>query len=197
MSNSWNLRRETGGDLSTPLRVHLFVSRNKDNAGVDGYRPRRCARLAYDSDTEAMADLFADFIAKGWPGEVARWYASVNARDPELVRRGLMHRLVDGADPAHLESLAVSVAGKAECAAEHRWLFDFDEKSARRVADFTRDVYDLGDFASGEVERRATPNGFAVVVPHGFDTRELMSKWGSVVELKRDGLLFREWRARV
>lgn len=183
--------------LSNPLRVHLFVSRNKDNAGLVGCRPRRIARLAYDSEADDMAGLFADFVEKGWPDEVSRWYSSVNARDPELVRRGLVHRLVDGADPVRLDGLAASVAAKASCAAEHRWLFDFDEKSARRVADFTRDVYSLGGFAAGEVERSATPNGFAVVVPRGFDTRGLMSKWGSVATLKRDDLLLREWRARV
>lgn len=40
------------------------------------------------------------------------------------------------------------------------------------------------------MEFRQTPHGFAIVIPHGFDTRELMSKWQDKVELKRDDMLF-------
>ena len=36
-----------------------------------------------------------------------------------------------------------------------------------------------------------TPNGFHIVVPHGFDTRELMENWKDYdVTLKKDELLF-------
>ena len=40
-----------------------------------------------------------------------------------------------------------------------------------------------------------TPNGYAVVLEHGFDTRELLSKWKDV-ELKRDDMLCIAWNCR-
>ena len=40
------------------------------------------------------------------------------------------------------------------------------------------------------IEVHPTPNGYAIVVPHGFDTRELQKKWLSLFENKRDAMLF-------
>ena len=43
-------------------------------------------------------------------------------------------------------------------------------------------------------------NGYAVVVPHGFDTRDLLVKWNkeeTIVEVKRDGMLLIDWRENV
>ena len=40
-----------------------------------------------------------------------------------------------------------------------------------------------------------TPNGYAVILEHGFDTRELLSKWKDV-ELKRDDMLCIAWNCR-
>lgn len=41
------------------------------------------------------------------------------------------------------------------------------------------------------IEKHKTPNGYAIVVEHGFDTRELMEKWkGYDITLKKDELLF-------
>lgn len=192
MGDSWNIYREPDHDTKSPLRVHLFCSRNKDNKGIDGFARRRRAFIAHDSDIDATKAAFAAFVADGVAGECCRWYESVNARDPEAVRRQLIHRLVDGADVTRLQSLAASVAAKRECATEKRWLFDFDDRSSIRVAHFTCDVMAAGGFASDEIERHATPNGFAVVVPHGFDTRDLLAQWDRV-ELKRDDLLLRKW----
>lgn len=39
-----------------------------------------------------------------------------------------------------------------------------------------------------EIEFSETVTGFAVVVKHGFDTRNLLKKWKNV-ELKRDDML--------
>lgn len=42
-----------------------------------------------------------------------------------------------------------------------------------------------------KIERYKTPHGYAIVVPHGFDTRKLMEKWKDYdITLKKDGLLF-------
>ena len=44
--------------------------------------------------------------------------------------------------------------------------------------------------------RNKTPNGHAVIVSRGFDTRELMQKWGSTVELKKDEMLCVDWTGK-
>lgn len=194
MISPWRIYDEPGDPKK--LRVHLFVSRNKDNAGVAGFRPRRRALLAYDSDWGALVAPFDGFVAAGIPGETVRWYASLNARDPEQVRRQVIHRLLDGAEIARLDSLAASSAAKKACAAEHKWLFDFDDRSENRAVDFYYDVCGKGGFVREEVWCNPTPNGFAVVAARGFDTRELMAEWGSVATLKRDGMLLLGWRTR-
>ena len=43
-------------------------------------------------------------------------------------------------------------------------------------------------------------NGYAVIVPHGFDTRYLLAKWNkeeTIVEVKRDGMLLLDWNRNV
>ena len=41
------------------------------------------------------------------------------------------------------------------------------------------------------VYKYKTPNGYAIVCQHGFDTRELMEKWKDYdITLKKDELLF-------
>lgn len=42
-----------------------------------------------------------------------------------------------------------------------------------------------------EREAHKTPHGYAIIVPHGFDTRELMENWKDYdITLKKDELLF-------
>lgn len=61
------------------------------------------------------------------------------------------------------------------------------------VKDFVDDIYvhtDV-DYPIEKIERHKTPHGYAIVVPHGFDTRELMEKWKDYdITLKKDELLF-------
>ena len=65
-----------------------------------------------------------------------------------------------------------------------KWLFDFDIDSPLTVLQFYNDLP-----VNGTIYK--TPNGYAVVVEHGFDTRELMKKWENYdITLKRDELLF-------
>ena len=41
------------------------------------------------------------------------------------------------------------------------------------------------------IEKYKTPNGYAIIIPHGFDTRVLMEKWKDYdITLKKDDLLF-------
>ena len=65
-----------------------------------------------------------------------------------------------------------------------------DEKLVR---DFRDDLYIYTDtgYPIEEIELYKTPNGYGVVVPRGFDTRELMEKWKDYdITLKKDELLF-------
>ena len=63
-------------------------------------------------------------------------------------------------------------------------MFDYDDDKSK-IGDFIADVTEL---YLDVPEKFETPNGYAVVVNHGFDTRELLKKWGKV-ELKRDAML--------
>ena len=54
MGNSWNTFDAGAHDPRTPMRVHLFCSRNKDNVGVAGFTQRRRAFIALDSDAMSV-----------------------------------------------------------------------------------------------------------------------------------------------
>lgn len=200
MGSPWNAY-DIASNPNSPLRVHLFCSRNKDNARVEGFKQRRRSFLARDSDIESVERRFERFVAEGRTGEMCRWYSSLNSRDPDVVRRQLIHRLVDGnVDIARLDSQIASIAARAECAAERRWFFDFDDPNPATLAEFKADLWHAGGFlAKGEtklIEVHKTPHGFAVVVPHGFDTRGLLDPdtgWGGKATLKRDDMLIRAW----
>ena len=64
------------------------------------------------------------------------------------------------------------------------------------VEDFKKDIkrfaYNSGIFFYNyEIEAHKTPHGYAIIVSHGFDTRELMEGWKDYdITLKKDGLLF-------
>lgn len=201
MGSTWNTPETGNHDPQTPMRVHLFCSRNKDNAHVEGFKERRRSFLANDSDIDAIERRFERFVAEGRTGEMCRWYSSLNRRDPDVVRKQLIHRLVDGnIDVARLDSEAASIAARAECAAERRWFFDFDDPNRGTLAEFKADLWNAGGFlAKSEtklIEVHKTPHGFAVVVPHGFDTRKLLDPdmgWGDKATLKRDDMLLRAW----
>lgn len=196
MSNPWNLWREAEHNTATPLRIHLFVSRTKDNRDVQDFVQRRRARIAFDSDIACVEQQFDEFVNKGVYGEFCRWYSSVNARDPEAVRRGLIHKLVDGCDISRLEGTCVSIAAHKECAAERQWMFDFDDDSPISKAMFINNLCDEGAFDMNEIKTYQTPHGYAIICPHGFDTRELMRTWSDTVDLKRDDMLCRDWKTK-
>lgn len=191
---------------SERLLCCLMVSRNKDNQGVPGFRERRRASLvAVPRDVAPitrLAPMFETFVSAGVPQETSRLYVSVNARDNLKVRRALLERLIfdDSLSMGRLEATLCSVAARKECAAERQWLLDVDpDPSDPRMADdgwFDRlvaDVVAAGDFAGSDVRRHKTPHGYAIVVPHGFDTRRLMTAWHGIVTLKRDDLLCVDW----
>lgn len=78
-------------------------------------------------------------------------------------------------------------------------MFDYDD-DLDKVDEFVEDVKKYSTVTHPkqkesvpiEVVKHKTPNGYAVIVSHGFDTRELLAKWKDV-GLKRDDLLCIEW----
>lgn len=176
------------------LKIVLFVSRNKDNKELKGFKERRVSFLT-DKEVSELRNDFDDFIKKGLPNETSRFYISVNSRDGDKIRKGLIHYLIDHEDlnMAQLERRVASIASLKENAKKKKWLFDFDEEP-HHIHGFISDIYKFAP-TDIEVTLRDTPNGYAVIVSKGFDTRNLLFKWKNV-ELKRDDLLCVNWGTR-
>lgn len=176
------------------LKVVLFISRNKDNKDVEGFKKRSESFLSTKS-TEELYEDFDSFVAKGVEGEFSRFYHHVNARDNDKIRRALLHYLIDheNVNMAALPQRVASIASKTENRAESKWLFDFDDE-LHLINDFVQDVRKEVP-SHVEVVPHQTPNGHAVVVGQGFDTRELLERWEHV-ELKRDDMLCVVWMTK-
>lgn len=167
------------------LYVYMFRSRNKDNAHLSNFHERCKTILAYAEDEQKVRRDFERFAAEGIPGEKTRLYRSVNRRDENKIREELAIRLIkDKPSMTKLNATLVSVAQQTNNRAESKWLFDFDVDSPLAVLEFYNDLP-----VDGRIYK--TPNGYAVVVEHGFDIREIMEKWKDYdITLKRDELLF-------
>lgn len=187
-NNKWSV--ESFSDK--PIHVVLFCSRNKDNKHLPDFKERRKSFITHKTPDELDSE-FWHFVSEGQPGEMCRFYYSVNARDPQKIHTELMHFLFDNPD-FNLCSIMPKLAGiaaKKECALEKKWMFDFDSTEITQLRNF---LYDLHHYSFG-VNRKVhtTPHGYAIVVEHGFDTRALMEYWGNVTTLKRDDLLCVNW----
>lgn len=143
-----------------------FISRNKDNREVEGFKPRS-ENFAVDDVGRAKDRIqrkFSDFVNRGVNGEKSRMYVSVNERDDNKTRKALVHFLIDHEDyPLHnLESKLASIADKPENAKTHRWLFDFDSSLDEDLEYFLNLIPD--DIPT---EVHKTPHGYGIVVEHG------------------------------
>lgn len=176
--------------MENKLRVVLFVSRNKDNKHLSNYTQRKKSFLS-NKTVEELEETFMDFVNKGLNGEMSRMYLSVNPRDEKSIKRELMHELFDNnVDLVKMESKLASLASKSRCAAEKKWMFDFDSEDKDLLNEFVKELEVLSKELKPVVHK--TPNGYAVVVERGFDPRELLGKY-PFVELKRDDMLCVKW----
>lgn len=75
------------------LRVVVYVSRNKDNKGLVGYKSRRESYITKRTDEQIKED-FKIFVEDGVVDEVSRCYVSVNTRDEEKVKKELLIELI-------------------------------------------------------------------------------------------------------
>lgn len=172
------------------LYVYTMRSRNKDNKNVPNFKERVKTILEYKENEDRVIKEFYRFAADGVHGESTRLYRSVNSRNEEKIREELIIRLLrDKPSMTKLNRTLASVAQQVENRDESKWLFDFDVDDEEKVDDFVDDIYFYSGIESHELHK--TPHGYAIVVPYGFDTRELMEKWKNYdITLKKDRLLF-------
>ena len=195
----WGYKVEKVNDLI----VVFFVSRRKDNKDIENFKERKMAFVS----TKPLQDIekrFSHFVEDGVKGEMSRLYFSVNTRNAEKVKKQLLHFLID--EDFNLEYISGKIAGiaaKKECAKTKHWMFDFDIDDENAVNEFMSDIEKIDNSLSGVIKtddyitpcctKWKTPHGYAVIVDHGFDTRELMKKWGENVTLKKDDMLCYTW----
>ncbi len=178
-----------------PMHIVLFKSRNKDNKGLDGYHERQVSFVTKEpADSDVLRREFNAFILNGIPGEMSRMYYSVNERDEEKVRKALTHLLIDNPDInlCSLPSKLASIAAAKECAKTSRWLFDFDLNDEEAAKQFAGDISWVTEGAV-TVSIHKTPHGYAIIASRGFDTRQLMEKWGDCVTLMKDDMHCVAW----
>lgn len=182
--------------------VVLFISRNKDNIRENGYvknfKERRRAFITDEPfDSERLKKRFNDFVEEGVAGETSRFYYSVNARHVPTVRTKLLHFLIDNPkfNLACINGKIAGLAAEADCAAEKRWLFDFDITELSALDCF---LYELCKCAVNIDAVKRTPNGYAIVTSRGFDCRELLNdyRWRDYVECKKDDMLYIESKTK-
>lgn len=177
-----------------PLNIVLFTSRNKDNKHLkdEGYKERRRAFLTREPrESEVLKEQFETFCAEGIYGEMSRFYYSVNERDPHKTYKELLHFLIDNPDfnLCSIQSKLAGIAAKKENRATSRWMFDFDSK--KEIHQFLADIVSISFDLVPELHK--TPNGYAIIIEHGFDTRKLLEVWGDIATLKRDDYLCYDW----
>lgn len=178
------------------LYVYLIRSRNKDNKDVPNFKERIKTILEYKENEDRIIKEFHKFAADGVPGEKIRLYRSVNSRNEEKIREEFIIRLLrDKPSMTKLNRTLDSVAQQVENRNESKWLFDFDVDDEEKVDDFIDDIYFCSGIENHELHK--TPHDYAIIVPHGFDIRELVEKWKDYdITLKRDGLLFLDMIAK-
>lgn len=174
------------------LYVYLMRSRNKDNKNIPNFKGRVETILEYKENEDKVIEAFKNFAVKGVPGEQTRLYRSVNSRNEEKIREELIIRLLrDKPSMTHLNRILASVALQVQNRDESKWLFDFDVDDREMAANFLSDINYFSGIKIIDIECHKTPHGYAIIVPHGFDTRELMEKWKDYdITLKKDELLF-------
>lgn len=185
------------------LYVYMFRSRNKDNKEIEGFKERCKTIIEYKKNEDKVRAAFEKFAAEGLPSEKVRLYRSVNSRNEEKIREELIIRLLrDKPSMTKLNRVLASVAQQVENRDESKWLFDFDCDDEDRACSFVEDIKKMTKIYwdnektelamdSTHTEIHKTPHGYAIVVDHGFNTRELMENWKDYdITLKKDELLF-------
>ena len=196
------------------LYLYLMCSRNKDNKEIKGFKKRSKTILEYSFNEDKIEKMFEKFTAEGVLGEKTRLYRSVNSRNIMKIKEDLIIYLLKDhsySSLTNINKVIASISEKKENRDESKWMFDFDEKNEDLANNFINDIEHIvtsGKINSNialpaykgiqiNIEKYKTPNGFAIIVEHGFDTRELMEKWKDYdVTLKKDALLFLDMKEK-
>lgn len=202
---------------SKEINIVMFVSRNKDNKGIVGFKERRLSfPTTWDETDERLHERFKEFKQRGLEGETSRLYFSLNARDNKKVTRSLLHFVLDNQlelNPAGLSLLVTRIAMQKENASTKHRLFDFDSGDLKLLKEFISDLKSRG-LSDTEVNVRETVNNYAVTIAHGVDLRGIVDtmpdlpverkkdkgpwKWGSdIVTYKPDDLVLVDWGYKV
>lgn len=188
----------------------MFTSRNKDNKELEGFKQRTKAFL-HNHDLEDDLNLsdtimwivlelrkeFSYFVDQGVRGETSRMYVSINPRNTDKANVDLVHYLIDNPNtsPNNVYNKLVSFASKKENALSQRWLFDIDKDKEEEFNSVLDSIKYYGEFNESSLALSKTVNGYAIVVPHGFDSRKVLEEH-DFVELKRDGNLLSYWATK-
>ena len=174
------------------LYVYLIRSRNKDNKDIPSFKERAKTILEYKENEDKVIEAFKSFAAKGLHGEQTRLYRSVNSRNEEKIREEFIIRLLrDKPSMTQLNRTLASVAQQVQNRDESKWLFDFDVDDELLMNDFVHEIAMYSEIPLLDIQVYKTPHGYAIIVPHGFDTRWLMEEWKDYdITLKKDDLLF-------
>ena len=160
--------------IMSNLYVYQFCSRNKDNKDVLNFKKRIKTFLEYKENEDKIAEA--------------------KPREQIIIRL-----LRDKPSITQLNRTLASVAQQVQNRDENKWLFDFDVDDKELAAKFIYDIYvnynnratNGGHWELDDIKYYKTPHGYAIIVPHEFDTRKLMEKWRDYdVTLKKDELLF-------
>lgn len=173
--------------------VILYVSRNKDNKGVTDFKERRKAFICSDEKLGYYKKQFYNFADEGVVGEMSRLYISVNKRDMSIIHKKLIHFLIDEEDfnLCSINSKLAAIAAQKECAAEKKWMIDFDSEFPDQLHKMMDEIRALDDTIKCHAEK--TPHGYAIICNHGFDSREIMNIWNNIATIKKDDLLCANW----
>ena len=179
-------------NIMSNLYVYLMRSRNKDNKDIPNFKQRDETILEYKENEDKIIEEFKSFATKGVPGEQTRLYRSVNSRNEEKIREELVIRLLrDKPSITQLNRTLASVAQQVQNRDESKWLFDFDVDDELLMNDFVHEIAMYSEIPLLDIEVYKSPHGYAIIVPYGFDTRELMEEWKDYdITLKKDELLF-------
>lgn len=183
-------------DFSWPYVIASFVSRNKDNRHIDGYKQRGKEFLVKNNYVNDLKQNFDEFVNEGLDGELCRFYVSANIRDMEKVKNGILHKIIDMDNEQlanGLDNKLISVAMKSNCAKTKFWLLDVDCSNEDIVLEIQNYINGLN---IDILNTSHTINGFHIVVNRGFDTREFLEKYGDIVEVHRDGQLLYTWKTK-
>ena len=184
---------------SKPVNIVLFASRNKDNKTIADFKERRESFITHKPVTELYSE-FKSFVNKGVYGEMSRMYYSVNTRDPKKIYHQFILFLFENPNfnLCSLMSKLASISAKKECAAEKKWMFDFDINDDTELDNFIDDIKSVESINPSDIHPYKSPNGWNIVVDHGFDSRQLMEKYkDKEISLNRDGMICAKWERKI